>query len=271
MNIFDFLQVLNGDENNPLSAQLNNAIYNLSVISKSIPTLVDNYLKLEEKWQKEYPKIKKIILEVASEEYAKNKAEELVDNYEKWGNYGWTLNAETNPTFFGSAPGTLDEANGKMESYCTVDTITRMCNELKEKGVNGQDIDEVLQCYKEEKYKSCSLLLFALLDHELIGLGYRYDNNKLKNGASAAKALLDDRGEQYKNELLVYYLVLLITIKAIMKLFENKADFTDEPNFINRHFVSHGMSNRDVTSLDCFRVISALYSFVVLFPIMEEA
>ena len=52
MNIFDFLQVLNGDENNPLSAQLNNAIYNLSVISKSIPTLVDNYLKLEEKWQK---------------------------------------------------------------------------------------------------------------------------------------------------------------------------------------------------------------------------
>ena len=55
-----------------------------------------------------------------------------------------------------------------------------------------------------------------------------------------------------------------------MILFNDSNNFTNEPDMINRNFVTHGMSNRTVTEIDCFKVWSALYSVVALLRKLEE-
>ena len=59
-------------------------------------------------------------------------------------------------------------------------------------------------------------------------------------------------------------------MSTLTALFGGDADFKKEPKTVNRNYVSHGMSTRKVTELDSFKVWSALFSFVVILPMLSE-
>ena len=65
-------------------------------------------------------------------------------------------------------------------------------------------------------------------------------------------------------------LYFLNIMETLMALFQDTENFTNEPKMINRNYVVHGMSTRTVTEIDCFKVWSALYSLVVMLPLLEE-
>lgn len=219
--------------------------------------------------------VKQIAEAFGSDIYDAQYTEKLVDSFKKWGEKGWSLNAETNPTFFIKPPLSSKDADERMQPYCTEENITEMNEELVGCGISAEDINEALSSYTANNYKSCALMLFSILDHELISKGYRYERKKsgqgkLKTGNSAILAYKDDKKDAYSEKFLFERLTFICVTEAILTLFHPYENFNNEPDCVNRHFLIHGMSKRSVTKMDCLKIWSALYSFVVLVPIMEE-
>ncbi|PWM69630.1 MAG: hypothetical protein DBX61_01415 [Clostridiales bacterium] len=195
--------------------------------------------------------------------------EEYVKAYKEWGNFGWSFNANINNKFFLTAPKSSQEADSIMLKYANVESITRMMEELKNFDVNKKDLEEAYFAYINQKYKSSVLLLFSLIDRQLINRALLNENGYLKTGASAVGELKKSE-KLYKENTYLHYLQFTLIINCLFTLFQNSKNFEKEPVVINRNFLIHGMSNNEVNGIDCLKVWSALYSFVVIFPKLEK-
>lgn len=116
--------------------------------------------------------------------------------------------------------------------------------------------------------------MFGLIDHELIGMGFEktYKNQEPRKmlGVSAAKEYLKENNEDYSKKIIFIYLFFLNIMEVLKTLLADGNNFTNEPDMINRNFISHGMSHRMVSDIDCFRVWLALYGLAVILPQLEE-
>ena len=108
---------------------------------------------------------------------------EYVAAYKKWGNFGWSFNANISKKFFLTAPNSLEEADSIMHEYCNSETITKMMEKLKSAGVNEKDLEEAYFDYDNRQYKSSVMLLFSLLDQQLIKRKFFKEDGRLKTGA----------------------------------------------------------------------------------------
>ena len=115
-----------------------------------------------------------------------------------------------------------------------------------------------------------------MIDHELILKGFRHKpkedqlEGNYKIGLSAACEYRKRNKKAYNKSFLYANLYFLNIMETLMALFQDTENFTNEPKMINRNYVVHGMSTRTVTEIDCFKVWSALYSLVVMLPLLEE-
>lgn len=217
----------------------------------------------------------KAIYELAAPFYDEEQRQKLIDCYKGWGQYGWTINSKATSAMFSILPSTQIEADNIMQQYCTIENVAEMHQSLVEHGVNQQDLDEAFLCYKNGMYKASSLIIFALIDNKLISLGYRKKkkngtSGRLMVGATAAKTFYDQKQADYEEAFLFCNLWFLNIMECLATLFADTNDFENDEVMINRNFVSHGMSQRDVTEIDCFKVWSALYSWTALLPHLEE-
>lgn len=273
MNLFELYEKLSSDDLLLTIEKIGDAINNLTRFGEK---LVEGYIAFDNWWQTAYPKICETIENIDTPEYSAEKKKELIQCYKQWGKYGWTFNGNTKLTTFSSLPLSLEDADQRMIHYCTQDNVSEIKNKLVDNGVNQADLDEALFCFENGKYKSSSIILFALIDHELISKGFKHEpkenqlEGKYKIGLSAVCEYKKQNKKAYNNSFLYANLYFLNIMQALMALFEDTQNFTNEPNMINRNFVAHGMSNRTVTEIDCFKVWSALYSLVVMIPLLEE-
>ena len=272
MKLIDLIAWLSSDEAPPAFEKINAAIEGLAALSK---LMVEGFEVLNDWWKTEYPKICEAIENLNALGYTKEEKQVLIKNYRKWGAYAWSSNAENLATIFSEAPGTLEDADSKMRTYCTESNIAAMKDKLIAVGVNRDDVEEAFCCHKSGFYKSCVLILFALIDHELIGKGYRRINDDgtqgtLKSGMGAIGDLKKESLQEHSNSVLFAYLQCVNIMSTLTALFGGDADFKKEPKTVNRNYVSHGMSTRKVTELDSFKVWSALFSFVVILPMLSE-
>lgn len=273
MNLFELYEKLSSDEILLTIEKINNAINNFSRFGEK---LIESYIAFDNWWQTAYPKICKVIENIDSPEYSAEKKKELVECYTKWGKYGWTFNGQTKLTSLSSLPLSLEDADQKMSQYCTLDNASEIAMKLIDNGVNQSDVKEALFCFENGKYKSSAIILFALIDHELILKGFRHKpkedqlEGNYKIGLSAVCEYRKRNKKAYNKSFLYANLYFLNIMETLMALFQDTENFTNEPKMINRNYVVHGMSNRTVTEIDCFKVWSALYSLVVMLPLVEE-
>lgn len=53
-------------------------------------------------------------------------------------------------------------------------------------------------------------------------------------------------------------------------MFEYGDDFKEDMTIINRNYLAHGMSKRNISKLECFQVWCLSYSICVLLDVIEE-
>jgi hypothetical protein len=224
---------------------------------------------VEDWWKNAAPKIYETVKNLNVSGYTEEEKEALISSYKKWGAYAWTMSAEQPANVFHIPPMSMEDADKQMRTYFTLSNMEKMKEELVESGVSTQDLEEAYFCYQNKKYKSCCLLLFGLIDNKLINYGY-YGSKMRKTGGGAIVELKTEKEAIFNERIFLTYLWFENIMETLSTLFKNGNDFQNEPNCVNRNYISHGMSERNVTDIDCFKVWSALYSLVILLPEMEE-
>ena len=60
-------------------------------------------------------------------------------------------------------------------------------------------------------------------------------------------------------------LTLFMTFNAMVKSFYKTISFSDpEPRFLNRHWIMHGRIQREMTRLDCIKLLRFLYGIILI-------
>jgi len=190
-----------------------------------------------------------------------------IKGYEKWGEYGWTFSPSVEYDFFKNAPTSVEEANGIMEKYLNNDEIKSIKNALQIAGVDTYELEEAFSCYSQGMYKSCSLILFGVIDNKIYSYGLL--NNKkdrVKLGSSFAKDYVNKK----KYDELTLQGAFINILKGIETIFGDGDNFTKPMTTINRNYLTHGMSKRNISMLECFQVWCLAYSVWVMLDVIEK-
>lgn len=274
MKLFEFLGELALSDHSEVAEKMQGMYRAVAEFSEKVMNLYDG---LNTWWEDTGAHLCEVILQLTDPHYDEVTRQKLIDCYKGWGQYGWTCNSEVNSTIFDKLPATPSEADEVMQQYCTTENVASMLHSIAERGVNQQDLNEAFQCYKAGMYKASALILFALIDHELITMDYRKPPRRgeaqgwRKTGEKAVMAYRDEHQPKGEESVLFNYLWFLNIVEALLTLMADGDDFQNEPDMINRNFVSHGMSQRIVKEIDCFKVWSALYTLTAILPTLEES
>lgn len=199
---------------------------------------------------------------------------EHIESYKQWGEYGWSISPQVNSKYFLSKPLSLDDADEKMRKFCIIENIDEIKKVLYNHDLNKEDLETAQFCYENKQYKLCAMLLFSMIDCQLINKKYfgkdKDDNPYLKTGFGAIMKLKAGGDKTFDENHFLLFLQYKLIIHGLMSLFAGAANFENEPEIINRNFLMHGKSTKLITNTDCYKLWSALYSLVVTYPELEE-
>ena len=178
----------------------------------------------------------------------------LIQSYEKWGQFGWTFNPLAPKTLFFRCPDNIKQANVKALKYCKDETklfsIIYSCRRVR------KDFDEAVFDFENKQYKSCALILFSLIESDLI----RTQKTSRKVGKKALENAEKRLGEV--EDVINFYQMLMMMnyFTFVKKMFEGSNNFEKQPDVINRHFLCHGMLWRKVKRMDCLELFLVYYN-----------
>lgn len=201
------------------------------------------------------------ILELSVPGLSEEEKKRKIQNYSQWGTFGWTLFPDMPLTYFSDAPDTLEEANTQMQPFCDAWDLIEHAEQLRRYNISQIDLDSAIVCYQSQQYKACALLLFGIIDSQLIsiqpkGKAYR------PSGHSAVKVLSDHLEGKEESETLYHLLLFKNLLCCLKTLFASGKDFKEEPDVLNRNFISHGMNHRPVEKNDCIQLFVALQNLL---------
>lgn len=215
-----------------------------------------------------------IIKRVRIPSFSEEEKEQIKGSYEEWGKYGWTPIPNASISFYFNPPVDMKDANRKALKYCKNEDMKELFEEMRTKsGIKQSDFEEAIFCFENKKYKSCAMILFALLDSKLIRFQKDEDRNKRNNlrpsGQKAAKNI--EKRYDSEEEKNLYRLFEAANIfGCIDKFFEPGNDFKYQPKTINRNFLEHGMLTKQVRRMDCVQLFLLYYNFVKLLEWIKE-
>jgi len=199
-----------------------------------------------------------------------SKKEALIDSYQKWGEYGWTMTPEMIYGFFEEPPVDRKSANKEALKYCSNGDMSKLFNQLRKmEGVKLSDLEEAVFDFEQRKYKSCVMIVHSLLDAKLIRLQKQEDRRGKKNmrpsGVTAGENVISricNLPEEQQN----LWIILMCTniLSSIKELFKPGDDFVKQPDEANRNFISHGMLTRSVKRMDCVKAFLLYYNLLQL-------
>lgn len=194
--------------------------------------------------------------------------EELRVAYKAWGSYGWTTMPNLPLSVFFNCPVDIKEANKLVLSYCTNKDMENLFDTLRDmKGVKKSDLEEAIFDFRHKQYKSCTLVLFGLIDAKLIRLQKKEKDPKGKwrqVGERAANVVLDKIKEEQDLEKKFFLLLDYENILSCLNtVFAKADDFRKQPIVINRNFVDHGMMTRKVIRKDCVQIFLLYYNLLM--------
>ena len=194
--------------------------------------------------------------------------QQAVANAEKWGNAGWTIPPFAAISFCAEEPPEKrEEADQKIMRECTNDNLEQFWNDIRDtKNCNIDDWDEAIANYKDERYKSCALLLYSMIEHLLIQAQKRNNAKNCKTGDKAYEKL-EEYWQQQKNipRLRVHENFgeyINKNVYACLKVFfANGKNFSlKDKSFAYRNMLMHGMFSRKVEPKDCMQLFFLYYN-----------
>ena len=197
---------------------------------------------------------------------------------EQWGKMGWTYPPSAGISLFYTFPDDPNEADTIASAWSRAEDMEELFSLLKEKGVHQDDMEEAIFLFHNEKYKSCALILFSMIDAVLIHcqsteLTKNGNIKRRKTGYSGAKEILEKTDEKVHFEKLPIVLSYFNLMACLKKIFESGEDFRVQPDILNRNFVVHGMLTRKVIRKDCIQLFLLYYnllSFLNIFGVEEK-
>lgn len=190
---------------------------------------------------------------------------ELQDSYKAWGKYGWTVPPYASLSIFDKKPQSLQEANKYMRQYINTASMKELFIELgRLDNLRKDDLQEAILNFENRRYKSCSMILFALIDGKIIRYQDKETNRKV--GFYGAKKICNKIESEFSSKNAFFSLLNLINITSALEvIFENAKNFKDQPTVVNRNFILHGMLYGRVRRRDAAQLFLLLYNLIELF------
>lgn len=239
---------------------------NLQIIVDSFKICSDTYT--ERFWKSISNSIKKIVSSIKIPEIDEQRKQEILDNYKKWGEYGWTCIPDENDFLFSTEVSNKKEADRMAMEYISDEVIIHIFNELeKMKAVKKSDLRELKSCFEARSYKACCMIAFAMLEAKLA----RLSKNRA-TGMKGIKALRNKVENETNVKNTFFFLLHMENLNyGLSAFFENGNNFVKQPEVINRNFINHGMMHRKVYKRDAIQVILVTYNLYQLLEIMNGA
>lgn len=196
-------------------------------------------------------------------EVSEQRLQELILSHKKWGTFGWTMPPNAPLKCFYDAPVSMEEANAKMRKLCTKQEIAQLLDKLRGCHLKKSDLEEAITCYHNRQYKACALILCGVIDAKIIRK--QGGSDKDRKLAGKASKIMRERLESDSEEQFLHILLYGVNLFTCLETIFAKADnFKNEPDNINRDFISHGMTIRPVRQRDCIQLFLALYNLSLI-------
>lgn len=193
---------------------------------------------------------------------SEERRQELLASYRAWGEYGWTLNPnESFLKLFKNPPVDKKDADKTALQGCK-DTELLFQDLCEHRRAKKSDLGEAIADFKDRRYKSCALVLFALIDAQLIRFQRKKETkgNRRGVGSRAVKRAIERVGIDEQTDGLFSALYYANLFSCLGKVFEDGNDFKQQPEVINRNFLDHGMLTRPVRKKDCLQLFLLYYN-----------
>ncbi len=191
----------------------------------------------------------------------------LADSYCAWGKCGWAWIGTTPLKFYYTPPLNIADANKRIEPYHSQPEIIKLFDRLcykKWSELEKSDLDSAIFCYHNHQYKPCALVLFGIIDAELIRKQTTIGNYR-PVGEKATKKL-KEQFEQTDDNFGFFSLLRFANLFSCLEtVFANGNNFKDEPLVINRNYIGHGMNQRPVLKRDCIQLFFILENLLDFF------
>lgn len=213
-------------------------------------------------------RLSEILQTIYIPELSEERKEELRVSHKTWGKYGWTQPPSAPDTFLDRPPTDRKDANAKALSYCKNSDMEELFSALPNlPHVKKSDVDEAIYTFKNRQYKSCALILFALIDARLIRLQRKEDRREKDKyrevGKRAAKKLFERIEKEQDIHKKTFTLFSHENIfNCLLTVFADGKDFKIQPDGINRNFLGHGMLTRKVARKDCVQLFLLYYNLL---------
>jgi len=201
----------------------------------------------------------KSILDAYSGENLKHKLQSV----EKWADYGWILYPELTVDEIFSIPDTQEEADTLVLSMFDENEMITNLNEIKlNRFIKDFVIDDIAMLFEKGSYYSCILLSVVSIEGVLLNY-MKQDNNH--NGIQTnikskhyAKTLFRNITE-YEKKLITYFNACNLK-RLVGRLVENNTgnNWENEPDYILRDYLCHGMSTKEWQKIDAIKMILLL-------------
>lgn len=197
------------------------------------------------------------IINIQTPNISEERKEELISNYKRWGEYGWTFFPDAPLSCFEEFPASIEMANAEMKPFCNAEEMSTVFEELREQNIKKEDLESAIFCYQHYQYKACALIVCGIIDAKMI----RKQKTDGKNRCVGKRAVqkLWVQYEHENSEKLIFSLLFGVNLFSCLEtIFSNGNDFKKEPPVINRNFISHGMNRRAVRKRDCIQLFLVL-------------
>ncbi|MPM02397.1 hypothetical protein SDC9_48645 [bioreactor metagenome] len=194
----------------------------------------------------------------------------IVENYkssfEEWGNYGWTIIESAPISLFFEIPQTQIDADKIALRYLKKSELELLFKDLYTYKIKKLELDEAIKCFKSSCYKACAMIVISMIEQKLLNFQDRngeFDSKKVGGKAVSRFNTYMSNSGGIDEKSIKYLLYCNITV-FLKKLFESANNFKDEPDFLNRNFIMHGMTKKKVRRKDCIKLFLALKNFLLL-------
>ena len=256
------------DENDKMAhfAESMYAALLLTVIAE--PNILDTFSKKDPNPQHNWENYKLLLdTEEAREQFA-NKVDEWINSLDwkkaesimkTWGTYGWVLMPDIiSVHYWESCPKSQEEADAIMMEHLDEDCLRHLFEDIVSISSQTDILNEAIQCFQNDCYTACASLLLSLVDGTLISSFANGQFENKKTGSNAGQRIIDATSKNYFFFVPGIFGFQSINFQAyISQLFERANNFSNEPAWVNRNFVHHGMSNRKIVRLDCIKLFLA--------------
>ena len=236
----------------PIAEEVMSAQKELNAIMEQLQPALAEY-------QCAFNEIAQLLAEVSIPSVSEEEKEKLLKSHRQWGEYGWTLHPNAILKFFYQKPIDRADAYNRMQVFLSEDNTNCVFRSLQRDLPQSKDLESAIFCFQNKEYKACSLLIFSMLDSMLIG---KQPETKWRHTGKGGVDYFKEQTKPSDEQLLLFVLQWANVIACLETVFASGNNFTNEPETINRNFVSHGMSKRSISKTDCQQLFMLLHNFI---------